>query len=183
MTRENITHKLKLLFQTEHGLWRSDGHLGIAWLQRQFHSSASRLTTRPEFEAPYCSAIVKIYAILAQMMQSESTQTLVDTERLLNMLYAYAPLGDVSTYKEILTEGEERSAQSVLRELALYYEQLVLTASKGRAFAPMIGSLTMPPRRAGIHRRAGALGVIGRLIETREDEFTDRFIEANTAAY
>jgi hypothetical protein len=178
-----ITNKLRELFQLSDGSWRQDGHIGVNWLHETFHEKANALHREDlkgsRVAAIECSALLKLHTHLSELLGSSSAQLLADSKRILSLFHAYAA-ADVSLDKNQLTNTEKHSAGSILEGLSGLFAKQPKEV-RGRYFGPTIGPIAMQPRRPGITRRAGVLGVSGKLFDLPNEELTNQFILAHSS--
>ncbi|MGV3664470.1 MAG: hypothetical protein ACO1TE_30135 [Prosthecobacter sp.] len=172
------------LFQTPAGQWRDDSHVGIAWIHQEFHAATAVLSRSSDDEtdgkvlqaACRAAAMVKLHTELLDHASAASAQTDADAQRILLLLESFVSDDSISTEKWRMTDRERAAANDIINELQAEFGE---SERVGQHYAPLFGTLAMPPRRPGIRRRAGALGVAGKLIETSSEELTNHFLAAH----
>ena len=157
--------------------WRYDSNLFVSAVTEKFQQSLDTLVeNRSKASGAKPSVLVKLHWAMCNVVQQASSERLEDDTRLLDFIIANASDEDeLSDSLDVLSVKEESALKEVVREL----DNTLPSIQRLTDVRPVTGSLAKPPRIGGRFRKASALGVDGRLVETTGRELVTRLLAAH----
>lgn len=161
------------------GRWLYESNRVISAITEFFQDSLDELTTSKGVRAgSRASALIKLHWAACGLSRQATAERLEDDTRLLEYVISHAKDGHkLDPSLSELSNKEEKALANLVNEI---FDALPdLDRKRLTDVRPVTGSLAKPPHRGGRFRKASALGVNGKLVETTGRQMVSRLLAAH----